>query len=425
MSNIEISSTHDHKANSWPKWPVFDRNAIVKDIERVLDSGRWAISGQWTGAESETQKFERKFADYNQIEYCALTDHGTTALTSALIALDIGPGDEVIVPALTWPATAIAVLQVNAVPIIVDVSPDDYCISIDKVKAAITPRTKACIPVHLYGSTCDMERLMELSNEYGFFVIEDCAHSHGTVYQGRRVGTIGHIGIFSFQQGKILTSGEGGAVVTSHQSIYEKLCNIRFNSRTLKKDEPIIGEMELVEDDNIMGTNYCITEFQAAILSSQLDHLDEQNEKRSSNANYLNSLLEGIEGVSTIPKSKGVSTQSFYRYCFKIDRAFFGSRSTTEICESLKNRLGIVFEQPYSPLSSSKIYKPTTIKKHRLSKEYIEQISPIESKTPIAIKASSDEAIVFHHSVLLADRNNMELIAEAIRLEQNRYKEMV
>lgn len=195
--------------SGWPQWPQYTEKTI-RSLEKVLNSNRWAISGYWTGEETREQLFAKAFAKYNGANYCVPTTNGSAALTTALEAVGVGYGDEVIMPALTWIATATAILRVNAKPVLIDASEETYCMDVSKIEDAITNRTKAIIVVHLMECMVDMDEVMKIAKKYNLAILEDCAQAHGMKWKDKRAGTIGDIGTFSFQQGKILTAGEGG-----------------------------------------------------------------------------------------------------------------------------------------------------------------------------------------------------------------------
>lgn len=185
-----------------PAWPVTS-DKVAEKLKEVYLSGKWSFNGP------EEQKFAKDFARYNNAEYGVVMANGTVTLESTLHALNIGPGDEVIVPALTWIATAMAVHYVGATPVFVDIEADTWCLDPAKLEEAITPATKAVIPVHLYGSMADMEKIMDIADKNNLYVIEDCAHAQGGVWNGKGLGSIGIVGSFSFQESKTLSSGEG------------------------------------------------------------------------------------------------------------------------------------------------------------------------------------------------------------------------
>ncbi|NQV36341.1 MAG: DegT/DnrJ/EryC1/StrS family aminotransferase, partial [Phycisphaeraceae bacterium] len=255
----------DVKSAPWPKWPMWGEQEKT-DLLEVLDSGHWSYNGP------KEQQFNRAFAEFVGTKYAVSVANGTVAIQLALEACGIGWGDEVIVPGLTWQATAAAVLDNNAVPILVDVTEDTWCMDPARFEAAITQRTKAVIPVHLYGSFVDMDATLAIARKHGLKVIEDCAHKHGAQWNDKRAGSLGDVGCFSFQLSKLMTAGEGGALTTKDPGLYEKLDALRNCGRrpeTLETDPDAIG---IYGDDGnfIQSGNYRITDFQAALLIESL-----------------------------------------------------------------------------------------------------------------------------------------------------------
>ena len=231
-------------------------------FERVLRRS-WYIQGQ------EGEAFEKAFAEYCGTEYCVGCGNGLDALTLALKALGIGEGDEVIVPADTFIATALAVIYAGAKPVLADAAPDTFNIDPARIEAAVTPRTKAVMPVHLYGRACDMDPIMEIARRHGLRVVEDCAQAHGAKYKGRKVGTFGDAAGFSFYPGKNLGAlGDAGAVVTNDPGIAEKVQALGNYGSDYKYHHIY------------KGNNSRLDELQAAFLSAKLPHLDRMNEDR-------------------------------------------------------------------------------------------------------------------------------------------------
>jgi perosamine synthetase len=214
--------------------------------------------------------FEEKFAEYCDSQYGIAVSNGTVALHLALMALDIGEGDEVIVPDLTFAATINAVLHTNATPVIVDIEYDSWCISPVEIENAITPKTKAIIPVHLYGQPCDMGAIMEIAKRHNLKVIEDCAEAHGAKFDGKKVGCIGDIGCFSFYGNKVITTGEGGMCVTNTLDLKNKLTKIKNHGMSTEKSYW----------HDVIGYNYRLTNLQAAIGLAQLERIDEIHDGR-------------------------------------------------------------------------------------------------------------------------------------------------
>lgn len=244
------------------------RNEIDAAIKRVVDSG-WYLLGK------EIEKFEKEFADFCGVKYAIGVANGLDALVISLKALDIGEGDEVIVPSNTYIATVLAITASKAIPVFVEPDIKTYNIDCDKIEAAITEKTKAIMPVHLYGRACDMTAILKIAKKYTLQVIEDCAQAHGAIYEGSRVGSFGDCNGFSFYPGKNLGAmGDGGIITTNDESIAKKVRAIR-NYGSFVKYEHLYK-----------GMNSRLDEIQAAILSVKLSHLDQDNEKRRNVAKY-------------------------------------------------------------------------------------------------------------------------------------------
>jgi L-glutamine:2-deoxy-scyllo-inosose/3-amino-2,3-dideoxy-scyllo-inosose aminotransferase len=399
----------------WPGWPISDGNTL-EAVREVLESGRWAISGPFAGSTSQEQRFADAFARWNCAPFCVTLDHGTSALIAALEALEIGFGDEVIVPGMTWVAPAIAVLSVNATPVIVDVEEDTFCMSASAAREAITPRTRALLPVHLYGCMADMDALLALAGEHDLSVVEDAAHSHGSEWNGRKAGTMGRIGVFSFQQGKVLTCGEGGAAITAEAMLRERIELSAWNSRTRLEPRGVkLGDMQLVEGTSRFGTNRCLSELQAAIALEQLSRLDEQNEKRERNARWLDARLGEIPGLLPMRRHPSVDRQTYYGYVVRVDAGAYGTTAHALI-PRLRATLGMGdfrLHAPYRPLHQNPLYRPHP-RRHDIDERYAASLDVSRVRLPAAEKGFRD-GIVFHHSVLLGDEPHMRAIVEAFR----------
>ena len=200
-------------------WPPINEETAVK-LRQVYLGHKWSFYGE------EEKKFAASFAKYHDAAYGTFMVNGTVTLETALTALGIGPGDEVIVPSWTWMATGMAPVYVGATPVFVDGQPDTFCMDPAAFEAAITPRTKAVIPVHLFGSLADIDRIVEIAKKHGIKVIEDCAHAHGGKWNGKGIGSFGDIGSFSFQQSKIMTAGEGGECITDDPELFDRIGRI-------------------------------------------------------------------------------------------------------------------------------------------------------------------------------------------------------
>lgn len=261
--------------------------------EEELNNVIQAFKEGWISSKGRfVQEFERKFSNYLGVRYGVTTSNGTVALHLALEALGIRPRDEVIIPTLTFIATANAVTYAGAKPVFVDSHPDYWCIDPKKIEKHITPRTKAIIPVHLYGHPSEMKKIMEIAEAHGLFVIEDAAEAHGSEYKKKKVGSFGDIACFSFYGNKIVTTGEGGMCVTNNEKLAHKMRILRDHGEDPNKKYWY----------NIVGFNYRMTNLQAAIGVAQLEKLDKFIEKKRKIAEFYNKLLEDVKGISPPPE---------------------------------------------------------------------------------------------------------------------------
>lgn len=416
MSKLAInggSPVRDTKTNPWPKWPVFDEKE-EKSLIETLRSGVWSYNGP-----KETE-FNRLFAEYTGTKYALSAANGTVTLQMALEACGIGVGDEVILPGLTWQATAATVIDVNATPVLVDVCQDTWCIDPAEVEKAITPRTKAIIPVHLYGNFSDMDEILKIAAKHKLFVIEDCAHKHGGEWNGKKAGSIGDIGSFSFQLSKHLTAGEGGVLTTNSFELFEKLDALRnCGRRPEDPDAPKVDKSggQYVDVGNfIQSGNYRITEFQAAILIEGLKRLPEQNRVRDENAVYLNTLLKSIPGILPMRRDKRETKEAYFNFSFRYVSAEFKNLSVQKFRAALSAELGIEVAPSYIPLNNCSLYNPhTKPARHKLNDKYWSEIDPSGFRLPVSEKIHNEESACIHHKILMGTMGDMDSIAAAIR----------
>jgi len=383
------------------QWPLFGEEER-HNLMQVLDSGRWAFDGPFEA------KFEGQFASLQNAKYGLCVANGTIAIQLALEALDIGAGDEVIVPGLTWQATAAAVLDVNATPVMVDAEPDTYCPDPSLIEAAITPRTKAIIVVHLYCSMTDMDRVLDIAKRNGLFVIEDCAHAHGSQWNGKGAGSIGDIGCFSFQLSKTLTGGEGGFVTTNDPALREALYTLRNCGR--RREGAIDSQWRPIQSGN-----YRMTEWQSAILLAQLGRFEEQMERHEQNARILDKELALIPGIAPMRVPEQMSRRNFYAYVFRYDADEWDGLKATSFRRALAEEVGVLIGTTYAPLNASPFYQPQTKRRHHLNDEYWKMIDPSRFNLPVAQRAYHDEAMVVQHEILLEDPERLLMLPAAIR----------
>lgn len=287
-----------------PSWPP--RSADTG--QRLLDT---YMSGNWSFAGEHELAFAQEFANYHGAKFGIFMANGSVTLQCALQAYGIGPGDEVIVPAFTWIATAMAVLEVGAIPVMVDVEASSLCLDPALVQAAITPRTRAIIPVHIYGGMADLDAILEIAGAHNLIVIEDCAHAHGGQWKGRGLGSWGHVGSFSFQQSKTMSSGEGGICITNDEEIAARLYKLKhigygsFNKQ---------GQAATGPDADLLCHNFRATEFQAVILRDQLQALPERMAAYRAGAARLEELLTGVPNIRVQARGREATAQSYYRW---------------------------------------------------------------------------------------------------------------
>jgi dTDP-4-amino-4,6-dideoxygalactose transaminase len=308
-SQLALNGGPRVRERAFPAWPVYGESEEQALLE-VLHSNRWGrIDGDRVAA------FEEAFASYQDARYGVACSSGTAALRLALLAAGIEEGDEVIVPPYTFVATASAVVEANGAPVFADIEPDTFNIDPAAIERAITPRTKAVIPVHFAGQAADMEHILEIAGRRGLVVIEDAAHGHGAAWQGKKLGSIGEMGCFSFQSSKNLTAGEGGMILT-RSAEYERLLRAYHTCGRLP-ERPWY-------EHHLIGGNYRMTEFQGALLLAQLARLEDQTRVRDENGQYLNARLGRIPGVRPLTRGHGETRHSYHLYIFRYDAEAFG-----------------------------------------------------------------------------------------------------
>ena len=380
-----------------PAWPIHGQLEADAVLE-VVKSGKWGTDGP------KQVEFEKVFSAYCGASYGIMMTNGTHTLRLAMEALGIGPGDEVIVPGVTWQATASAVLDINATPILVDIDPDTFTIDPKAVEAAITPRTKAIIPVHVFCRVCDMDALQAIADKHGLYIIEDCAHQHGSEWKGQKVGSIGKIGSFSFQASKILTTGEGGMCITSDKDLFDRMYSLKNCGRETYAGSPAM-----------QSGNFRSNEFAAALGLAQLTRLDAQNALRHENALYLEKELSQVPGLTPLRRDDRVTNQTYFHFYMKLDlnqwRNIPRKYLTRAVKAELENSLEIRY--PYDPLNASPLYHPFTKKTHMLGAEYEAAINPARFDLPVCTHVSKGGSFGFFHNHLLSEKQELDKIIAA------------
>ncbi len=361
-----------------PPWPQADERE-AELLRLVLESP------QWGGFHPFIEEFEKSFAAYQQASYGISAFNGTVTLELALTVLQIGPGDEVIVPAISFVSTATAVSRVGAAPVFVDIERGSFNLDPGRVREAITPNTKAVIAVHFGGAMCDMAALGQICREHELYLLEDAAHAQGAEWTGKRAGSFGVAGSFSFQNGKVLSAGEGGMLVTSNADFAEK-------ARSIANCGRIAGQS--FYDHYRIGTNFRMSAFQAAVLLAQFERLPEQIALRMANAQLLKGLLEDVREIAWQQQPGCITQNPYYLLVGTVSR---GSRDA--FCHALS-----VAGVPCTP------FYPHTLYENPAYENAVCRIMPC----PVAEDRIRD-SFWLPHRVLLADEGTIMEVAEAIR----------
>lgn len=396
MSKLAVKGGKPVRTKPYPKWPIFDEREL-EALKEVLYSGVWGIGG------TKKKEFEEKFAAYQDARYGVAVTNGTAALEVVFRATGIGMGDEVVMPAYTFMATAAAVLYVGALPVFVDIDPETFTIDPEKIEDAITDKTKAIVPVHIGGCPADMDSILRTAEKHDLFIVEDACQAWGAEWRGRKVGALGDMGTFSFQSSKNITSGEGGIVVTNDRKLYELCWSYHNCGRTV--------EGAWYQHD-LLGANLRMTEFQAAILLVQLTRLEEQTKRRNENARYLSKRLSEINGVEPLKKDPRVTRHAYHLYIFKYDAEQFRGLPKDRFVQALRAE-GIPCSGGYKPLYKEK-FMLNLVNNRFLVKEYGEKTDYSRVRLPVTEKMCYDEAVWFYQYMLLGTKEDMDDIVDAI-----------
>ena len=302
--------------------PVCEPYLNGNELKYVQD----AVTSNWISSQGKfIEKFEKEFANFCGVQYASGVCNGTVALHLALVALDIGPGDEVIIPNFTMISTALCVCYTGAIPVFVDADPKTWNIDVEKIEEKITDKTKAILAVHIFGNPCDMNAINEIAQKHGLRIVEDAAEAHGAEYRGVKTGALSDIAAFSFYANKNLTTGEGGMVVTQSQKLYDKcryFKNVCF---------PLDGKREFIHKH--LGFNYRMSNLHAAIGLAQVEKAYDYREQRIKNNAFYKQRLGHVEGI-TFPEDEAESLNVHWMNAVLIDPDIFGI-SRDQVIEAL------------------------------------------------------------------------------------------
>jgi dTDP-4-amino-4,6-dideoxygalactose transaminase len=391
-------------------WPVFgdaEREAVL----RALGSGIWCRLGA-TAETGEVSQFEAEFARWHGAAHCVAVTNGTAAIQCALAAVGLEAGDEVITTPITFISTALAIVLENGAPVFADIDPETYQIDPAAVEAAVTPRTRAILPVHYAGYPCDMDRLTAIAHRHGIALVEDCAHAHGSEWRSQKVGTFGDAGAFSFQASKTLNCGEGGALITNDEELAAKAFSYHHIGRV--PGRPFY-------EHHAAAPNFRMTELQGALLRAQLTRLSEQTAVRQQNGERLAAGLEQIEGVSALPREERITQRGYYFFVICYDSERFGGVPRDRFLEALRAE-GVAAGTGYGlPVHKNPVFQSPgpgrtgSVNCHHWAKD----TDYTHLTLPAAERVMAEEQVALENNHLLSAENVEVILAAVAKIREN------
>ncbi len=398
MSRLALSGGTPVRSAPYPDWPSLDE-ADVDAVTAILRGGQ---VGGFPEPGPKAAEFGAGFAAYQGAAHGIVMANGTVTMEVALKALGVGWGDEVVIPALTFAATPYAAMAAGALPVFVDVEPERWTIDPDLVEAAVTPRTRAIMPVHLGQQMADMDRIMEIARRHDLFVVEDCAHAHGQRWRDQGAGCIGDFGSFSHQSTKILTAGEGGTLTTQDERLARRAHSLIDCGRPKDADER----------EYTFGANYRLGELACALLVNGLRRFPAQQELRARLGEHFERLAADIPGVTIKRRDPRITRWSFYRYIFEIEPGAFGGASNEQVAETLEAE-GVPAEVQYPPMSRYDLFQPA-LSRLPVAVEHADRLDPATMSFPVAEAAGERTAVYLNECIFRSDEAGVEHAVEAI-----------
>lgn len=390
---------------NWPKWPMWNAETDEPRVVEVLRSGVWSRA-------KVVKEFEETWAKTIGTKRCVTTVNGTNAMICSLANLDVGGGDEVILPPYTFIASPQAILQTGAMPVFVDTDPETFQMDVRKIEEKITPRTRAILPVHIAGIPCDIEGIMKIAKKHNLVVVEDACQAWLSEVNHKKVGTFGNAGCFSFQNSKNIPMGEGGAIVSDDEAFIDRCYSyhnfgLAYGSITAQPGAEFA----------MLGTKLRLTEYQAAIGLAQLKRLEAQTTIRTENAAYLKSKLEAIPGIIPYKLSSRITRVSFHLFPFRYKKEAFKGLSRSAFLNALSAE-GVPCSSGYATLNNqpflanafqSKNFKRMYSPEQLDFKKYLER-----NHCPQNDILCNEEAVWFTQNILLGSRADMDFIVSAV-----------
>lgn len=392
------------RTKGWPDWPMWDPETDEKRVIEVLRSGIWSRG-------KVVAEFEEKWAETIGSKRCLATTNGTYALITALRSLNVGAGDEVLVPPYTFIATIDAILMVGAMPVFVDTDPATFQIDADKIEEKITSRTTTILPVHILGLPADMGKIMTIARDNNLTVLEDACQAWLAEINNKKVGSFGDAGCFSFQNSKHIPIGEGGAIVSDNDEFMDRCFSFHNFGRPYGK---IVGTVS--GEYVILGTKCRTTEYQAAIGLAQLKRLEEQTKQREKNAEYLRAQIKDIPGILPYELSENATRAVFHLFPFRYKKEQFHDLSRSKFLKALRAE-GIPCSGGYSPLNNMPYLKDAFQSKNFQKvypKEMLDFDGYVERNQCPQNDQLCEEAVWFGQNMLLGSKSDMNDIAMAI-----------
>ncbi len=387
----------------FPPWPVVTEKDEAPWLD-VLHKKQWS---RYYGGDY-VSRFEKQYADLMGVKHCMAATNGTNALFASMNALDIGAGDEVLVPPYTFVATVNVVLLQYAVPVFVDTDPNTFQMDANKIEEKITERTRCIIPVHYAGNMANMDKILAIAKKHNLFVIEDACQAHLAEWRKKKAGSLGDLGCFSFQLTKNLSAGEGGAVISDNTDLMDRCIEFQNNSSGRKRTSGYRYQRH--------GTNLRMTEFQGALLLQGMSRLEKQHRNREQNAQYLSKLLDEIPGIQVAKMYDGCTRNAYHLLKFLYDKTEFAGVSRSQFFKALQAE-GISCGSGYSPLNKEPFIEQRLRSRTFqavYSKESIDRYMK-ENHCPANDKLCRENAAGFSQRMLIGSRSDMDQIAEAVR----------
>lgn len=400
--------TIEHDAWGWAKWPQPDPEAQAQ-VQCILQSGTWAISGERMQEPTQEQAFCREFADFVGMPYGVACSSGSSALAIALEAAGIGFGDRVLVPPSPWVACASAVLAVGGIPVFCDLQAGGLCMCPKQAELMLDTGIKAILLVHSHCTIADLPAFQTLASKFGIPLVEDCSQAHGAVWQGGVVGSFGDFSVFSMQQSKVLTSGEGGIVLCKTNEHYEQLQQLRADGRIWNQlSAP--HSFHLQHQGQVQGYNYCLSEIQSGLLRSGLKRLPGENRQRTENAEFLNELLRSFPGMHCYFQHDLTQQPSIYKYCVSVPTTL--NRNLEETALLLTKELGAQVNFFDHPIYRHPLYQPRYCR--RFPEEHVKKIVRESLVSLPEVEKRAANTLCFPHRLFLGNAKSMARICNAL-----------